>query len=150
MSEEEKKAVGSLEDKEAKELLRELLEFEKKEARYQKFTSILICCLVLIIGAACFKIVPVAVETLKTANDTIIMGQEALSKINTEMDNINAMVASITATSNNMNTMVETNSSDLTNAVKQLSSIDFTGLNKAISDLQTSVGGLAKISRIFG
>ncbi len=150
MSEEEKKAVDNLNEKDAKEILKELLEFEKREARYQKFTSILILCLVVILGIVSFMIVPVALETLKTANTTIIMAQDALSKISAEMDNINGMVSSITATSNNVNSMVEANSQDLTNAVKDLSSINFEGLNQAISDLQAAVGPLANMSRLFG
>ena len=150
MSEEEKKAVDNLNEKDAKEILKELLEFEKREARYQKFTSILIFLLVVIMGIVSFMIVPVAVETLKTANTTIVMAQDALSKISAEMDNINSMVNSITATSNNVNSMVEANSQDLTNAVKDLSSINFEGLNQAISDLQTAVGPLANMSRLFG
>ena len=150
MSEEEKKAVDNLNEKDAKEILKELLEFEKREARYQKFTSILIFCLVVIMGIVSFMIVPVAVETLKTANTTIVMAQDALSKISAEMDNINNMVSSITATSNNVNSMVEANSQDLTNAVKDLSSINFEGLNQAINDLQAAVGPFAKMTRLFG
>ena len=150
MSEEEKKAVDSLNERDAKEILKELLEFEKKEAKYQKVTSMLIFCLVLIMGIVSFMIVPVAVQTLTTANETIVQAQVALSKITEEMDTINTMVNSITATSNNMNDMVTTNSQDLTDAVKNLSSIDFDGLNKAIADLQAAVGPFAKVAHLLG
>ena len=144
------KRAEDLNDRETKEILKELLEFEKREAKYQKITSILIFCLVLIMGIVSAMIVPVAVQTLTTANSTIVMAQDALSKITTELDSINTMVDSITQTSNNMNQIVETNSEDLTNAVKSLSTVDFEGLNQAISDLQTSVGGFAKVARLFG
>ena len=144
------KKAEDLNDRETKEILKELLEFEKKEAKYQKVTSILIFCLVVIMGIVSAMIVPVAVETLTTANATIVMAQDALSKITTELDSINTMVNSITETSNNMNEIVEANSEGLTNAVKSLSTVDFDGLNKAISDLQTSVGGFAKVARLFG
>lgn len=150
MSDEQKKAAESLDDREAKEILKELLEFEKREAKYQKVTSILIFCLVLIMGIVSFMIVPVAVQTLTTANATIVQAQEALAKITEEMDTINTMVNSITTTSNNMNNMVETNSQDLTDAVKNLTTIDFEGLNKAISDLQSAVGPFAKVAHILG
>ena len=150
MSDEERKAVDDLNDRDAKAILKELLEFEKKEAKYQKVTSILIFCLVLIMGVVSFMIVPVAVETLTTANATIVQAQEALHKITEEMDTINTMVSSITATSDNMNKMVETNSADLTDAVKNLSNIDFEGLNKAIRDLQDAVGPFANMTRMFG
>ena len=148
MSDENKKN-DELNNKEATELLRELLAFEKKEARYQKVTSILIFCLVVIMGIVSFMIVPVAVQTLTTANETIVMAQEALGKITEEMDSINTMTASITATSNNMNSMVVENSEELSKAVESMSNIDFDGLNKAIKDLEDAVGPFAKMTRIF-
>ena len=148
MSDENKKN-DELNNKDATELLRELLAFEKKEARYQKETSILIFCLVVIMGIVSFMIVPVAVQTLTTANETIVMAQEALGKITEEMDSINTMTASITATSNNMNSMVVENSEELSKAVESMSNIDFDGLNKAIKDLEDAVGPFAKMTRIF-
>ncbi len=148
MSEELKK-TDDFNDKDAKEILKELLEFEKKEAKYQKVTSILIFCLVVIMGIVSFMIVPVAVQTLTTANETIVMAQNALSKIDQEMDSINTMTKSITATSDNMNSMVIDNSEELSKAVESMSKIDFDGLNQAISDLQAAVGPFAKMTRIF-
>ena len=129
MSELEKKPDEVLSDKDAKEILKELLEFEKREAKYQKVTSILIFCLVLIMGIVSFMIVPVAVQTLTTANATIIQAQEALAKITDEMENINGMVSSITETSDSVNKMVTDNAEDLTTSVQNLNSIDFEGLN---------------------
>ncbi len=150
MSELEKKPDEILSDKDAKEILKELLEFEKREARYQKVTSILIFCLVLIMGIVSFMIVPVAVQTLTTANATIIQAQEALAKITDEMESINGMVSSITETSDSVNKMVTDNAEDLTTSVQNLNSIDFEGLNKAIRDLQDAVAPMAKVGRIFG
>ncbi len=150
MSELEKKPDEVLSDKDAKEILKELLEFEKREAKYQKVTSILIFCLVLIMGIVSFMIVPVAVQTLTTANATIIQAQEALAKITDEMENINGMVSSITETSDSVNRMVTDNAEDLTTSVQNLNSIDFEGLNKAIRDLQDAVAPMAKVGRIFG
>ena len=150
MSELEKKPDEVLSDKDAKEILKELLEFEKREAKYQKVTSILIFCLVLIMGIVSFMIVPVAVQTLTTANATIIQAQEALTKITDEMENINGMVSSITETSDSVNKMVTDNAEDLTTSVQNLNSIDFEGLNKAIRDLQDAVAPMAKVGRIFG
>ena len=150
MSDLEKMSNDELERKEAKEILKELLEFEKREARYQKITSILIFCLVLIMGIVSFMIVPVAVQTLTTANATIVQAQEALAKITDEMESINGMVSSITETSNSVNKMVNDNAADLTTSVQNLNSIDFEGLNKAIRDLQDAVAPMAKVGRIFG
>lgn len=150
MSDLEKMSNDELERKETKEILKELLEFEKREARYQKITSILIFCLVLIMGIVSFMIVPVAVQTLTTANATIVQAQEALAKITDEMESINGMVSSITETSNSVNKMVNDNAADLTTSVQNLNSIDFEGLNKAIRDLQDAVAPMAKVGRIFG
>ena len=150
MSELEKMSNDELERKETKEILKELLEFEKREARYQKITSILIFCLVLIMCIVSFMIVPVAVQTLTTANATIVQAQEALAKITDEMESINGMVSSITETSNSVNKMVNDNAADLTTSVQNLNSIDFEGLNKAIRDLQDAVAPMAKVGRIFG
>ena len=150
MSELEKKNVDDLNEKDAKEILKELLEFEKREARYQKVTSVMIFCLVVIMGIVSFMIVPVAVQTLTTANATIVQAQQALSSITDEMQNINAMVSSITDTSDSVNKMVTDNAEDLTKSVENLNSIDFEGLNKAIRDLQDAVAPMAKLGRVFG
>ncbi len=150
MSELEKMSNEELNDKDTKEILKELLEFEKREAKYQKVTSILIFCLVLIMGIVSFMIVPVAVQTLTTANATIVQAQEALAKITDEMESINGMVSSITETSNSVNKMVNDNAADLTTSVQNLNSIDFEGLNKAIRDLQDAVAPMAKVGRLFG
>jgi len=150
MSELEKKNVDDLNEKDAKEILKELLEFEKREARYQKITSIMIFCLVVIMGIVSFMIVPIAVQTLTTANATIVQAQQALSSITDEMQNINAMVSSITDTSDSVNKMVTDNAEDLTKSVENLNSIDFEGLNKAIRDLQDAVAPMAKLGRVLG
>ncbi len=129
--------------------LKELLEWEKKEAKYAKRTSMLLGALVLIFLVVAVIIVPKAVTVLENTNEAVVTAQKSLDKIDTQLDSIQTMTDSITKTSDNMNTMVEDNAEQLTEAVKKMQSIDFEGLNQAIEDLQTAVKPMAKMMKAF-
>ncbi|SKB50369.1 hypothetical protein SAMN06296386_101304 [Lachnospiraceae bacterium] len=129
--------------------LKELLEWEKKEAKYAKMTSRLLFALVLIFLVSAIIIVPKAVTVLENTNRAVVTAQDSLEKIDEQLDGIKVMTDSITQTSENMNTMVEDNAEELTEAVKKMQSIDFEGLNTAIKDLQDAVKPMAKMMRAF-
>ncbi len=139
----------SLVSQDAADTLKELLEWEKKEAKYAKMTSRLLFALVLIFLVSAIIIVPKAVTVLENTNKAVVTAQDSLEKVDEQLDSIKVMTDSITQTSENMNTMVEDNAEELTEAVKKMQGIDFEGLNTAIKDLQDAVKPMAKMMRAF-
>ena len=73
----------------------------------------------------------------------------AAVKAGSSLDDIDTMTEDITTATNNLNELVSNNSVKLTDAVTSLSQIDFEGLNKAITDLQTAVGPMANLMKGF-
>lgn len=61
------------------------------------------------------------------------------------LDSINNMSGEVTSASRQMNDFIEVNSDSVTQSMKKLQSVDFEGLNKAISDLETVVEPMAKL-----
>lgn len=125
------------------DLLRQILAADKKEVKYAKIAAFFMMGIFVIFLVAGIIIVPKVVETLANVNTTVITAGKTLESANAAIDKINTMSASITATSDNMNTMLTDNSKSLTDAVAKMNDIDFEGLNKAIQDLQDAVGPFA-------
>ncbi|MCR4891486.1 MAG: hypothetical protein K5989_04820 [Lachnospiraceae bacterium] len=135
-------ANGGSESNEAA-LLRELIDLQKKEARHSRVVSILMLLVLVFFVVVAVIVLPKVLITLGEANTAIIQGQQALTRVDEEMDNISEMTKSITKTSNGVNDMLETNMESVSSAVKQIGSIDFEGLNSAIGDLQNAVKSLS-------
>lgn len=131
------------------DLLRQILDADKKEVKYAKRAAFFMMCIFVIFLVAAIIIVPKVVETLANVNTTVITAGKTLESANAAIDNINTMSASITETSDNMNTMLTDNSKSLTDAVAKMNDIDFEGLNKAIQDLQDAVGPFATFMNKF-
>ena len=147
VSEESEKSQYSGEGME--ELLRQILEADKKEVKYAKRAAFFMMGIFLIFLVAAIIIVPKVVETLANVNRTVITAGETLEDANEAIKNINTMSASITETSESMNTMLTDNSESLTDAVAKMNKIDFAGLNQAIQDLQDAVGPFATFMNKF-
>ena len=124
------------------EILKELLEETRKNAKYQKRTMYALFCLFLIFLIAIIVLLPQAYSLLVTAHRTLSQAEASLNQIN-------EMTASITETSKGLNSMVSQNAVPLADSMNKLSSIDFDGLNQAISDLQAAIGPLAKVMKVF-
>lgn len=136
-------------NEEMEELLRKLLETNKKEVRYARLAAFFMMALFLVFLAAAVILVPKVVETLSYANNTIVSAGQILEEADETIKNINTMSSSITQTSDNMNGMLTENAQELTKAVENMNSIDFDGLNKAIKDLQDAVGPFASFMNKF-
>ena len=138
------------------ELLRQILEADKKEVRYAKLAALFSFGLFVILLIVAAILVPKVVSTLATVNSTIITAGQTIEnangtieQANGAIEGINEMTSSITGTSENMNTMLTDNSQSLTDAVEKMNNIDFEGLNKAIQDLQDAVGPFANLMKKF-
>ena len=131
------------------ELLRQILEADRKEVKYAKRASIFAFGLFVILLVAAVVIVPKVIETLTNIDTIVIQAGSTIEEAGTALDNINEMSGSITQTSENMNPMLTDNSESLTDAVEKMNNIDFEGLNQAISDLQDAVGPFASFMNKF-
>ncbi|MCR4744727.1 MAG: hypothetical protein K5894_05795 [Lachnospiraceae bacterium] len=124
------------------ELLKELLEETRKNAKYQKRTMQILFGLFLILLVAAIVILPQVYGILASAKGIVTQAESSLLQIN-------EMTASITETSRNLNNMVSQNAAPLADSMSKLQNIDFDGLNQAISDLQAAVGPFAKVMKAF-
>ncbi|MCR4903233.1 MAG: hypothetical protein K6A23_10255 [Butyrivibrio sp.] len=133
-------------------VLEEIRKACSREAFYSRLTAVFVGGLFLVVAISLVLIVPKAIYALNNANSLIDDTNKLVLETNAAVDELSeitgeleTMVDSVTSASNNMNKLVEDNAEDLTQAVQNMSEIDFEGLNKAIADLQTAVGPLAKL-----
>lgn len=154
--ENEKKEADTINSEKIEELLQQILESSKKEAKHAKWAARFTFGLFLIFLVAGVILVPKVVLTLATVNSTIITAGQTIENANGTIDSVNEaiegvnqMTGSITGTSENMNSMLTDNSQSLTDAVEKMNNIDFEGLNKAIQDLQDAVGPFANFMNRF-
>lgn len=131
------------------ELLRQILEEDKKEVKYAKRAAFFMMGLFLIFLVAAIVIVPKVIDTLSNVNAAVISAGETLESADEALENINKMSDSITGTSEQMNSMLTENAESLTDAVEKMNNIDFEGLNSAIQDLQDAVGPFASFMNRF-
>ncbi len=131
------------------ELLRKILESTEKETKYAKRAARFTIGIFLVLFIAMMILIPRVVITLKNVDDAVVSANATVAKANTAIDDIQTMSSSITDTSANMNSVLTDNADDITDAVKKLSSIDFDGLNKAIQDLEDTVGPMANFMNKF-
>lgn len=108
---------------------------------------ILVCALIL---------VPKLLVTLNdidlmvnSATGTLESANQAIDTANTALDSLTTMSQDVTAVSTDMKNLIADNSATLTSAAKDISEIDFEGLNHAIRDLQDAVGPFAKLMNSF-
>ncbi|MCR5411288.1 MAG: hypothetical protein K6E90_09975 [Lachnospiraceae bacterium] len=147
---ESKEACASKEASQSTEdLLRQILEADKKEVKYAKRAAFFMMGIFLIFLVAAIILVPKIVTTLNSANTAIKAANETLVQANEALTGINTMTTSITGTSDKMNSMLVDNSQSLTDAVDKMNKIDFAGLNQAIQDLQDAVGPFATLMNKF-
>ena len=131
------------------ELLRQILEAVKNEVKYAKRAAFFMMGLFVVFLVAAIIVIPKVVETLSNVNTAVVSAGETLKGADDAIENINKMSDSITKTSDNMNSMLTDNSESLTAAVEKMNSIDFDGLNSAITDLQDAVGPFADFMNRF-
>lgn len=131
------------------DLLRQILEADKKEVKYARRAAFFMTGIFVIFLVAAIIIVPKVIATLSYVNSTAIAANDTLTQANEAIAGINTMTSSITGTSDNMNSMLTDNSQALTDAVEKMNGIDFAGLNQAIQDLQDAVGPFASFMNKF-
>ncbi len=133
-----------------REIMMEMLELNRKMVKSTRNEARFTAGVMLVLLVVALLIVPKVLITLTEVNNTIRQLQGSVSKMDSMLDDVNAMTKSITNASDGLNDMIVENSEELSEAVQKLSSVDFEGLNEAIRDLRNTTSGLSKITSIFG
>lgn len=141
------KEGSGLQSPESIQLLEKLVKNSTRQVRYARIAAFFTMGMFVAIVVLLYMVIPPTLSTLQDTRDTLNSAAGSLK-------DIDQMTASITRTSEEINTLVVQNSTKLTNSVQKISEIDFDGINKAITDLQTAVDPLAEAMRnlaaIFG
>ncbi|MBE5829642.1 MAG: hypothetical protein E7305_09305 [Butyrivibrio sp.] len=119
-----------------------LVRIGKKQLFLQRITTLATVGIFVVVLVAMVVLVPKVTMTLTNIDQMV-------ADASSSVENINAMVAEMTEASKNLNQLVNDNTEPLTQAVNNMAGIDFEGLNKAITDLQATVGPMAQFFSRF-
>lgn len=131
------------------DVMKTLLEKTQKQLFYTKILAGAAGGMFLILLIAALLVVPKAVSALTQAEAVMADAQGLLETADTAISNISAMSDEVTQVSRSLNGFVTDNAQTLTDAARDISNIDFEGLNGAIRDLQDAVGPFAKMMNRF-
>lgn len=138
-----------IQDKTDLDVLKQILTYQKKEARNSKILSIAAICVAaaLLISLAIvvpkvFRFIGQLEETVMEVDDLLVDVKSITKDVNGLADNVNSLV-------DNTNNMVTDNMGAITEIVQSLNEIDFDTLNKAITDLSDVVEPLGNMVRYF-
>ena len=120
----------------------EMLKVDKKHLFWQRISAMAVVAMFLVVLVTAMILVPQVVNTLNSINKVAVDAEAAIG-------DVEVMVSEITSASKNLNKLVDDNDEKLTEAVNNLSSVDFDGLNAAIKDLQDTVGPMASFFSRF-
>lgn len=131
------------------DVLKQILVYQKKEARNSKILSIAAICVAaaLLISLAIvvpkvFRFIGQLEETVMEVDNLLVDVKSITKDVNDLADNVNSLV-------DNTNNMVTDNMGAITDIVQSLNEIDFDTLNKAITDLSDVVEPLGNFARYF-
>ncbi|MBQ7464501.1 MAG: hypothetical protein IJS86_06540 [Lachnospiraceae bacterium] len=142
-------AVAAVDVEKIEELLKKIERSNKKQVRWARTAGIFMILLFVVIGGALFLMVPKVIDTLANIDVAVNSANEVLKEADAAISDINEMSRSLTSTSDELNSMLTENSTALASAISQIEAIDFDSLNKAIVDLETTVGPLANFMGRF-
>lgn len=131
------------------EMWKELLEKTKKQLLYTRVLAAAAVGMFLIMLLAAVVVVPKASAALSQISDVMVRVQGLAENADSAVTGIQKMSGEVTAVSQSLNEFVTDNAQTLTEAAKDISQIDFEGLNQAIQDLQDAVSPLAKMMNRF-
>ena len=115
---------------------------EKKQLFYQRICALCLAGMLLVLTTAVVIMVPKVTKTLDHINNVAIKAEESLG-------NVDTMAADVSNSAAKFDKLLDSNATEMTEAVKSISEIDFDGLNKAIKDLQDAVGPMATFMNKF-
>lgn len=131
---------------ESNEMLYKLV---KKQLFYQRIATGCIAGVLLVVIIVAAVVIPKVNHTIGHVNEAIAQVNTVATKAEKSLENVDVMIDGIIKATDNMNSLVEENADEITEATKNMSEIDFDGLNEAIKDLQDTVGPLASFFNKF-
>ena len=120
----------------------EMLKVDKKHLFWQRLSAMAVVATFVVVLITAVILVPQISATLSNINKVASDAEAAIA-------DVYVMVDEMTDASKNLNKLVGENSEALTEAVTNMADIDFEGLNKAIGDLQDTVGPMASFFNKF-
>ncbi len=123
-------------------MMEELNKYSRKTLFWQRIASLAVFGIFIVVLIAALVVIPQVLIALHNVN-------KVASDAASSLEQINGVVSEMTTASKNLNKLVDENAQPLTEAVKNLSNVDFDGLNKAITDLQDAVGPMATFFNRF-
>lgn len=120
------------------DVLKELRNNSQKQSFYAKLAACFTGGIFVVVAIAAIVVLPQVKNTVSKVN-------ALADRAETTIDDAEAMIESVTETSNNANEIIINNSENFADSIENLSNLDFDGLNQAISDLQDAVGPFAKL-----
>ena len=120
------------------DVLKELRNNSQKQRFYAKLAAYFTGGIFVVVAIAIIVVLPQVKNTVNKVN-------ALADRAETTIDDAEAMIESVTETSNNANEIIINNSENFADSIENLSNLDFDGLNQAISDLQDAVGPFAKL-----
>lgn len=120
----------------------EMLKVDKKHLFWQRLSALAVVATFLVVLVVAMVLVPQVTATLGNINKVAKDAEEAIASVDT-------MVLEMTDASKNLNQLVGDNSEALNEAITNMANVDYDGLNKAIKDLQDTVGPMASFFSKF-
>lgn len=130
-------------------LIKKLADNSDRSLRLQRLSTVLVLLILSMILFSVFMVVPKVVSTLREVEKAAITVEEAASKAQTTIDEIDKMAGSLTTTGDGINSLINENGDKLTQSLDKMSQIDFDGLNQGIKDLQDAIGPFANLMNGF-
>ena len=120
----------------------EMLKIDKKHLFWQRLSALAVVATFLVVLVVAMILVPQVLATLDNINRVAKDAESAVA-------NVDTMVLEMTDASKNLNQLVGDNSEALNEAITNMANVDYDGLNKAIKDLQDTVGPMASFFSKF-
>ena len=119
-----------------------MLKVDKKHLFWQRLSALAVVATFLVVLVVAMVLVPQVLATLDNINRVAKDAESAVA-------NVDTMVLEMTDASKNLNQLVGDNSEALNEAITNMANVDYDGLNKAIKDLQDTVGPMASFFSKF-
>ena len=120
----------------------EMLKVDKKHLFWQRLSALAVVATFLVVLVVAMILGPQVLATLDNINRVAKDAESAVA-------NVDTMVLEMTDASKNLNQLVGDNSEALNEAITNMANVDYDGLNKAIKDLQDTVGPMASFFSKF-
>lgn len=141
-----------MENNEMLEYVKEIKEIEKKRIFWARISAALLGIMVI----AIISVLPTLFKTLNNANEAMVSATDAIKNANSTLDQaqdimteLSGAIDTMEVSLDSMTKFVDEGSESLKTAFDNINSIDFEGLNEAITDLGDVVEPLSNFFRKF-